>query len=205
MDEQWKELIESVQDEVIEYLLQNRDLHYEDDNPKPKRRRRASSRPNYWDSVWGRMIRHQDITDPNSFVGKKFRRRFRIPYVLFRDVLLPQCRQRNVFSSVNKSQIPLQFKVLISLRMLGRDEVPDTCGELSFVGESTCNVIFKTFLMNYSQLFYDDYVNIPRKVYISKPISEFNVVIGILINGTHSSGVQRQTSQATNKIKQIFI
>jgi hypothetical protein len=126
-----------------------------------KRRRKTTERADYWDSVWGKMLKNPEIDDPDSFVAGKFRRRFRIPYPLFKDVLLPQCRERNVFEEQRPSIISIEFKILISLRILGRDAVADACAELSFVGESTCHTIFKQFVKNYSANFYSEYVNYP--------------------------------------------
>lgn len=124
--------------------------------------RESSKRPNYWDSVWGKMLLNPEIENPNTFVAKKFRRRFRVPYPLFKEVIVPKCVDRNVFESQRESQIPIEFKVLIALRILGRDAVADECNELSFVGESTCHFIFKKFVSNYTKAFYSTYVNFPR-------------------------------------------
>ncbi len=93
------------------------------------------------DTVWGRMLRDPRLQDPDSFENKKFRRRFRIPYRLFVDVLVPLCAQRDVFRVKSNSTIPLEFRLLIALRILGRGCTADDCFELSGVGESTCNTI----------------------------------------------------------------
>ena len=67
-----------------------------------------------------------------------------------------------VIQDLNSRKIPLEFKILIALRILGRDAVADDCDELSHVGESTCRVIFKTFINNFANLFYGEYVKWPE-------------------------------------------
>ena len=63
---------------------------------------------------------------PGSYYYKRFRRRFRIPYELFYP-LVEECKQHKIFDSVadtigtgHTKKIPIEFKVLASLRMLGR-------------------------------------------------------------------------------------
>ena len=126
-----------------------------------KKRRQTPLRPNYWDSVWGQMLLHEDISNGSSYIAKKFRRRFRVPYALFKEIILPQCEAMKVFPVQRKSPIPLEFKILICLRIIGRDAVADECNELTHIGESTCHTIFKEFVKNYSRIFYDAYVNMP--------------------------------------------
>ena len=50
-----------------------------------KRIRRASERPNYWESTWGKLLRDPNLLVAMSAVFKKFRRRFCAPYPLFND------------------------------------------------------------------------------------------------------------------------
>ena len=49
-----------------------------------KRSRQSSERPNYWESTLGESAR---IVHVKSGVSKKFRRRFRVPYRLFKEVI----------------------------------------------------------------------------------------------------------------------
>jgi hypothetical protein len=91
-------------------------------NIKQKRRRTEASTEekviDIWQSSWGKLISHQNVSDCNSFEGSKFRRRFRIPYPVFKELLIPLCEDRNVFMSKKKSFIPIEFKILIALRVL---------------------------------------------------------------------------------------
>ena len=60
-------------------------LHgYLQPQPPRHRRRRAVYEPmSPWSSNWGRMLRSRSYHDPKTRKGKKFRRRFRMPAVVF--------------------------------------------------------------------------------------------------------------------------
>ena len=151
-------LLKQYPEDIIDFSSDDDD----EDEPSAKKSRNGSPREDYWNSVWGRMLLNPAIEDPESFVAKKFRRRFRVPYPLFKDVILPQCIEHNIFDVRRKSSIPIEIKIMISLRVLGRDAVADSCAELSSVKESTCNYLFKKFVVNYSRVFYDNYVYFPK-------------------------------------------
>jgi hypothetical protein len=80
------------------------------------------------ESRWGRLIAHPLVHDPQSRQGRLFRRRFRVPFPVFLQ-LVKDCKDKNVFGRTRI--IPVEIKVLCSLRMLGRDELCDTISELS--------------------------------------------------------------------------
>ena len=95
---------------------------------------------NLWTSVWGRMMKHDLINVEGSWCNRKFRRRFRVPYGMFLEIV-QECKhvknncscdfdviiyldciilQYNVFGiEVRKSKIPVEFKVLSCLKILG--------------------------------------------------------------------------------------
>ena len=50
-----------------------------DGNPRRKRSRIVSVRPDYSSSVWGKMLEDSSLADPTSQSAKLFRRRFRVP------------------------------------------------------------------------------------------------------------------------------
>ena len=64
----------------------------------------------FWESQWGRLISSPNVDNPRSIEGKRFRRRFRLPYPLFR-YLVELCVRENIFDLVNKSPIPIELKV----------------------------------------------------------------------------------------------
>jgi len=71
----------------------------EDENPAKKRRIGRSTKINYWETKWGMMLLNPLIKDPASKVAKKFRRRFRVPYPVFNDLLVPECKSVNLFDT----------------------------------------------------------------------------------------------------------
>ena len=151
---------EQVYEKVAEVLIESI-LKEKRSKKKVKKRRKKKPLPDYDNSVWGQMLRDPDVEDMTTKTGKLFRRRFRIPYVLFRDILVPQCREANVFEGRGRAKIPLELKILIALRILGRDGIADDCQELSLVDESTCTEIFKKLVRNYSGHYYSTFVKVP--------------------------------------------
>ena len=64
--------------------------------------------------------------------GRKFRRRFRVPFPLFQ-FIVSECERVNLFGikSLSRVRAPLEFKILISLRIVGRGNCFDEIGELA--------------------------------------------------------------------------
>ena len=115
-----------------------------------KHRRHWTCIKDYMDTPWGQLLGHPDVCNPTSYVGMQFRRRFRVPFPLF-EYLVDICRDYNVFEMKNtqKERIPIQIKLLVCLRILGRGNVCDDASEMGSVGTSTCNHIFKLFVNNF--------------------------------------------------------
>ena len=109
------------------------------------------------------MLNDPQVADPQSFAGKKIKRRFHISFALFHDWLVPIRREKNIFGAA-QSPIPIEFKVLVALRILGRNNAVDDTNELSggSIGESTCNEIFKTFIVNFAKECYHECVREPE-------------------------------------------
>ena len=101
-----------------------------------------------------------EIRDSTSWYARLFRRRFRLPYDLF-VTFVEECREVNLFKEKNYSKIPIEFKILMSLRILGRDSCADDISEYINIGDSTVNHIFKLFLLGCIELLYNKYVYIP--------------------------------------------
>jgi hypothetical protein len=64
----------------------------------------------FWDSNWGKLIMNPSVENPRTVEGKRFRRRFRLPFHLFK-YLVELCVRENIFDLVNKTPIPIEFKV----------------------------------------------------------------------------------------------
>ena len=124
-----------------------------------------SGRPDYWSSLWGRMlITQQDKLEVfNSEESKVFRRRFRIPYPVFVSIVdsarakFPEKR-----SAANAQPVPLELKILGVLRVLGRSTVFDGINELSGIGVSTFHSFFHRFCEWFGSEIYRDWVSMPK-------------------------------------------
>ena len=79
-------------DVITPWLNDNLEL---DDSKKLKRSSRVQV--NYWDTTWGRWLTNPLIKNPNSKLAKIFMLRFRVPFILFHEKILPMCRENNVF------------------------------------------------------------------------------------------------------------
>lgn len=86
-------------------------------------------------------------------------RRFRVPYSVLVDTIVPECQLYNVFGT--SYTIPVEFKVLVSLRLLGRGNCLDDVEEMSGIPESTCSWIFMKFITNFTAARFDAYVFFP--------------------------------------------
>ena len=124
------------------------------------RRRTAWVKKDYWETQWGRDMRNLDIEDPDSALGKRFRLRFRVPFAMYKEILLPMCRERGIFPSNGswREKIPSEFKLLMCLRILGRGNYADDVSELSGIAPSSVNSIFKHFVTRFASTFQEDYI-----------------------------------------------
>jgi hypothetical protein len=96
--------------------------------------------------------------------------RFRVPFLIFRDELVPKAIEYNIFDSIGTTQIPVEIKILIALRILGRDSCLDDIKELAgdVIGASTISNIFKTFVTNFAAHIFPLYVKIPNQERLKK-------------------------------------
>lgn len=141
---------------------------------KIKRTRRG--KVDLWDSEWGRLLRHDNTMIPGTFEYKKFRLRFRVPFPLFKYRLIPAIQGAKIFNKKRKSYIPTEFKVMIALRIIGRDTDCDTASELSGVPKSTCRTILEQFCEGFVENFYGDFVFYPNGSERDKIMETFSKV-----------------------------
>jgi hypothetical protein len=103
-----------------------------------------------------------EVSAENSFERRKSRRRFRVPYEMFVEIVR-ECDDGDIFGVYQrKRKIPTEFKVLASLRILGRDICCDEIEERLNISESHTNLFFKQFLSNYAEKLYSKYVYVPQ-------------------------------------------
>jgi hypothetical protein len=121
MDNLTEEELENLEDSIVLAWIE-REFVNVTGKKNVKKRKRHTFKHDYWNSNWGRLIRSEDMKDPTSRDWKLFKRRFRIPFGLFSDVLIPMCVEKNIFGTTHESRVrvPLEFKILMCLRILGR-------------------------------------------------------------------------------------
>ena len=111
-------------------------------------KRRRTHKINLWKTSWGYLLRSRNTRNVGSFEEKKFRFIFRVSCRMFDEELLPLCR--TIFDVDWRSYIPLEFRILISLRLLSTDNMSLNVPELSSITKRTVNLIFEDFIKNFS-------------------------------------------------------
>ena len=169
---------------------------------KGKSRKKTPCPFSYWCSQWGLLLNNPQTMDILSYEGRLFRRRFRLPFPVFKEILIPKCEEYNIFDNERPGnhaficiyiifkftitacilnglgKIPIEIKILGCLRILGRDSCADDIFELSGIKESTMNNIFKVFCKNFVERIYPLYVKLPDKNKLKK-IMEVYTKLGI--------------------------
>ncbi|KAJ1400483.1 hypothetical protein B484DRAFT_471178, partial [Ochromonadaceae sp. CCMP2298] len=118
------------------------------------------------------MLKNPDLNDPKHWVHRNFVRRFRLPYQLFKQLVV-ECKEVNQFEQKRKGKIPLEFKILIGLRILARDSCADDLDELLNIGGSTINQIFKQFVTGMATKLYDRRVHVPEGAELDKIVETY--------------------------------
>ena len=169
------------------------DSEQESEEIRPAKRARQRnphiSAQDLWKSPWGVMMRSDEINNPLSKASTKFRLRFRLPFKVFKEYFVPKCIELNVFEMKRRGSIPIEFKLLVVLRILARGNDFDTLNELSMIPLSTCHKIFCDFVFNFVPKFLPLHVSMPtgselRDVMNTYKAMGFNGAIGS-IDCTH--------------------
>ena len=102
-------------------------------------------------------------------MSRIFRRRFRVPFPIFEKIVL-ECNRVNVFNikSESRVRVPIEFKVLISLRILGRGNCFDDISEMSGVFPSSVARIFHDFVNGFQSHFFNEFVKMPTGERLNK-------------------------------------
>lgn len=164
-------------------------FNFDYDIHEKRKRLRTCSSFNFSESKWGMLINDERVHDPDSRQGRLFRRRFRLPYQLFTH-LVKVCKMHNILKMTDpvKQRIPIEFKILVALRILGRGTLADDVAEMSGIGTSTAYEIFHTFIENFC-LLKDQYIQIPKENYLQKvltPYEKLGATWMCWIHGLHS-------------------
>jgi hypothetical protein len=157
----FSEIPQKINEIISQYIHENADSFCPEifEEHRQKRNRISQAAVPFDLTEWGKLLNHPDIKVENSSIAKKFRQRFRVPPKIFFDVLVPLCE--GIFSTGGRRCIPIELKIMVSLRILGRDAVADDCNELCGIGGSTCNAIFKQFVKGFSKRDYHQFIRIP--------------------------------------------
>lgn len=132
------------------------------------RHHEVPERPDYNNSSWGQMLKDERLNDASSKEAKLFRRRFRLPYTMFRYVV-SECRREHLFPEserdtdiAGRRSIPLELKILGVLRIIGRNWCLDDVCEASLISERTMSRFFHEFCQVFVRHFWNRYVKTPN-------------------------------------------
>ena len=138
--------------------------------PKNKVGRRLYDRPIYAQSTWWVMLEKGDCKIPGHAHNKLFRRRFSIPFSMFKDIT-EEAREwigRNgkrlgdrTTDCVGLSGVPLELKVLGALRMSAKGCSFDAIAELSGMSISTMQAFYHDFWDKFVDVFRDRWIIYP--------------------------------------------
>lgn len=176
---------------AIVALLAQQDQARRPDGRRGKRKRLPV--PDYSASVWAKLLSDQAavLNQPSSRQHKQFRLRFRVPYSLFRHLVLwtegwyyaennkqgtgMGTRRVRPINCAGTARIPAELLVLGCLRMLGRGTCLDGIEELSLISPSTMNKFFHSWCERVTQDLYPEHVQFPTADEdIAKILGEFS-------------------------------
>ena len=128
--------------------------------------RKVEQRPIYSNSTWGQMLINPRIKDRSDKKGGVlFRRRFRIPYPMFEQIV-QLIRKKKWFSEkpdiTGRVGAPLELKVLGVLRVLGKGCCFDGIEELSFISAEVNRIFYNQFCTLFSLHLWDKFYSPPK-------------------------------------------
>ena len=130
-------------------------------------------------SCWFTMYVDNELLITDKKMKEKFRRRFRLPYVSFLD-LVEQCKSHEMFhrwcgkNNNNKRSSPIELLLLGSLRYLGRGWTFDDIEEATAISRYVHVAFFKIFICFGSTVLFPTHVRHPRTARESEThINEF--------------------------------
>lgn len=132
---------------------------------------RMKTLDDYWNSPWGKDLKHPDLTNASSRRHREFEIEFRVPYAIF-DQIVRECEDRpwaRNSTSANQKQakargrvpVPIEFKVMAVLYRLGCGCLPRTSAKLFGMSRSQADDFFKHFCAHYAQNYYK-YCTLPQ-------------------------------------------
>lgn len=133
----------------------------------------------WWETSWGRLIRNPDVEDETTFWGKTFRRRFRLPFKLFKYVATI-CKEQQIFGNetdaAGVAAMPVELKVLGALRTLGRATLHDDVAEITGADAETHRKAFLTFIRFTSTHFFQEWISLPEGSEFEQSQKEYSML-----------------------------
>ena len=126
----------------------------------------ATGRTDYSMSTWARMLRDEatELARPGSAAAILFRKRFRIPFPVFK-ILLARTRawhEKSQRDCSGRQRIPTELKLLGVLRILGRATCFDGITELSGISIPAMDSFFHKFTKWFRTEVYPEFVYTPK-------------------------------------------
>ena len=144
------------------------------------RTRLVYQRHDYSSSPWARMLGNPSTQDASSRDGKRFRRRFRMPFPMFCEIValwtswFPKAK-----TDVGKrASVPVELLILGVLRILGRGAFYDDVAEIIGCSEETVRTFFLKFCHEFSSRLFHEYVRSPTLPEDYLPIMETYARLG---------------------------
>jgi hypothetical protein len=133
----------------------------------------------WWATPWGQLVRGDRVQDPNSYEGRTFRCRFRLPFRLYQ-FLVVICKAHKVFGEEKSASgvpaMPVELKVLGALRTLGRATLHDDVAELSGADKETHRKAFLLFINFVSSFMREEWIKIPEGEELEQVLKEYSML-----------------------------
>jgi hypothetical protein len=135
--------------------------------PARQRRRQRPTlqpRPETSENNWLRMIREKAaaLDDASTFEAKDFRRNFRLPFPVFKQLLAAAREQTwlkcNDHDAAGRSCVPLELKLLGLLYLLGSGAPVRTVAQLMSMSEATLQRSLHAFCSDFAADRYDEWI-----------------------------------------------
>ena len=127
---------------------------------------------------WGEMLSNPNTQLPWTKEGKLFTQRFRVNWDIYQHIVV-LCKKKDVFGKVTcptKVRVPIEFKILTALRILGRGNCADDISEMSDARPSSINSFFESFVMGFSRYYFKDYVYPPEGEALQRTLDSYAAV-----------------------------
>ena len=155
------------------------DVFGEQSTTTGKRQRLWKPRKDYYESAFWHIVANPSNQDPQSFDGRCFRRRFRVPYSVFLqlvDFAEALGFDRRPVDAAGKNGAPLEIKILAVLQLLGRGLCFDDVALTTNISEEVIRVFFHDFIDKFVHKYYHDFIKVPEGAALGKCLAEYQAL-----------------------------